>query len=124
MARATMESVGYWMQIYGKAIYNGRPYIARHGQRDFILRDIRDPKTYYLFKYDLSCTGDHNVSVTDQGNGVVSFDGFEQTVSSIAWMDSHQPLDFSQSENTLTVGCTGFPYGKNHCVRVAEIKTI
>jgi alpha-L-fucosidase len=124
MARATMESVGYWMQIYGKAIYNGRPYIARQGQRDFILRDIRDPKTYYLFKYDLSCTGDHNVSVTDQGNGVVSFDGFEQTVSSIAWMDSHQPLDFSQSENTLTVGCTGFPYGKNHCVRVAEIKTI
>jgi alpha-L-fucosidase len=124
MARATMESVGYWMQIYGKAIYNGRPYIARQGQRDFILRDIRDPKTYYLFKYDLSCTGDHNVSVTDQGNGVVSFDGFEQTVSSIALMDSHQPLDFSQSENTLTVGCTGFPYAKNHCVRVAEIKTI
>ena len=28
MARATMEAIGRWMSIYGKAIYNGRPYIA------------------------------------------------------------------------------------------------
>ena len=45
MPRAIMDSVGYWMSIYGKAIYNGRPYIATEGKRDFILRDINDEKT-------------------------------------------------------------------------------
>ena len=122
MARAMMSSVGYWMSIYGKAIYNGRPYLAEVGRRDFILRDIKDGKTFYLFKYDLGSRCDKNVTVASGGDGVVRFDGFAGEVESVAWMDNGQALDFTHEGETLTVACATYPYGQNHCVRVAEIK--
>lgn len=123
MSRAIMHTVGCWMRLYGKAVYNGRPYLAEVGRRDFILRDIKDEKTFYLFKYDLGCHGDQNVTVASGGDGVVRFDGFAGEVESVAWMDNGQALDFTCAGQTLTVACTTYPYGQNHCVRVAEIRT-
>ena len=122
MSRATMECVGYWMNIYGKAIYNGRPYIAEVGKRDFMLRDIKDEKTFYVFKYDLGMGGDTNVAL-DGGNAtVVEFAGFEGEVESVKWMDNSQSLDFAVENGTLRIACPNFRYGQSHCVRVAEIK--
>jgi alpha-L-fucosidase len=123
MARATMESIGHWMRIYGEAIYNGRPYIAKIGVKDFILRDIKDEKTFYLFKYGLGCSGDQNVTIANGGNNVVTLDGFYYDVESVAWMDNGQRLDFTCVNGVLTVACIAYPYGTNHCVRVAKIIT-
>ena len=121
MPRAIMDSVGYWMSIYGKAIYNGRPYIATEGKRDFILRDINDEKTYYLFKYDLSMGGDINVALDKDSSGLAEFDGFEKQIESIKWIDDGTDLNFAQNGSSIKVGCSSFRYGKSHCVRVAEI---
>lgn len=124
MARAMMDGVGRWMDMYGEAIYNGRPYIARVGMKDFILRDIKDEHTFYLFKYDLSQRGDQHVTIaTGNGNDTVVLDGFEYEVESVAWMDNGQALDFKCEDGVLTVACISYPYGMNHCVRVARIKT-
>ncbi|MBE6646378.1 MAG: alpha-L-fucosidase [Ruminococcaceae bacterium] len=122
MSRAMMDAVGYWMSIYGKSIYNGRPYIVVEGKRDFILRDIKDPNTFYLFKYNLGMGGDTNVALDGGAAGVVEFDGFGETIESVNWMDDGAALNFSQNGTNIKVGCPNFRYGKSHCVRVAEIK--
>ena len=122
MSRAIMDAVGYWMSIYGKAIYNGRPYIVVEGKRDFILRDIKDPKTFYLFKYNLGMGGDTNVALDGGAAGIVEFDGFEETAESVRWLDDGADLNFEQNGTNIKIGCNNFRYGKSHCVRVAEIK--
>ena len=122
MATATMMAIGQWMNIYGRAIYNGRPYIVHAEQRDFILRDIKDEKTFYAFKYDLGIGGSANVTIENGGSGVAVFDGFEHEVASIHWMDNGQTLAFEQKQGCLRIACNNFCYGTNHCVRVAEIK--
>ena len=121
MSRAILDSIGHWMSIYGKAVYNGRPYIAIEGKKDFILRDIKDEKTYYLFKYDLGVGGDVNVALDQSSSGVVEFEGFENQIESVKWMDNGTALNFAQKGSNIKIGCSNFPYGKSHCVRVAEI---
>ena len=122
MARATMEAIGRWMSIYGKAIYNGRPYIAEEGKKDFILRDVYDEKTLYLFKHGLGVNGDANVTLVNGGRGVAELSGFEGEIDSVRWMDNGQELEYSVTDGNLSVACNDFMYGQSLCVRVAEIK--
>ena len=122
MATATMTVIGRWMDIYGRAVYNGRPYIAREGQRDFILRDAQDESTFYLFKYGLGIGGSANVTIENGGDGVAVFEGVERKVLSVTWMDDGRALAFDQEQGRLRVACDNFRYGKNHCVRVAKIQ--
>ena len=87
-----------------------------------MLRDIKDEKTFYAFKYDLGMGGDTNVAL-DGGNAVIAeFDGFEGEVQSVKWMDNSHDLDFAVEDGKLRIACTNFRYGQSHCVRVAEIK--
>ena len=123
MAKAIMEAIGRWMSIYGRAIYNGRPYIAEDGKKDFVLRDAADEKTFYLFKHDLGVGGDSNVTLETCGNRVAVLSGFEGEIERVRWMDDGKDLDFSFENGKLSVACTDFIYGQNLCVRVAEIKT-
>jgi alpha-L-fucosidase len=123
MAKAIMEAIGRWMSIYGRAIYNGRPYIAEDGKKDFVLRDVADEKTFYLFKHDLGVGGDSNVTLETCGSRVAVLSGFEGEIERVRWMDDGKDLDFSFENGKLSVACTDFIYGQNLCVRVAEIKT-
>ena len=120
MARATMESVGYWMQIYGKAIYNGRPYIAYNDKQEFVLKDINDEKTAYIFKFNVQSGGDVNVSLGFKEDGATTLERFDAKVESIKWMDNNEELAFTQNGDTLQVNFTNFTYGQSLCVRVAK----
>ena len=122
MARATMEAIGRWMSVYGKAIYNGRPYIAEEGKKDFVLRDVNDEKTLYLFKHGLGVKGDANVTLVNGGRGVAELSGFSGEIESVRWMDNGQELEYSVTDGKLSVACNDFMYGQSLCVRVAEIK--
>jgi alpha-L-fucosidase len=122
MARATMESIGRWMSVYGRAIYNGRPYIAEEGKKDFVLRDVSDEKTLYLFKHGLGVKGDANVTLVNGGRGVAELSGFSGEIESVRWMDNGQELEYSVTDGKLSVACNDFMYGQSFCVRVAEIK--
>ena len=122
MARATMDSIGRWMSIYGRAIYNGRPYIAEEGKKDFVLRDVNDEKTFYLFKHGLGVNGDANVTLVNGGRGMAELSGFDGEIESIRWMDNGQELEYSVEDGKLSVACNDFRYGQSLCVRVAEIK--
>jgi len=122
MAKATMETIGYWMEIFGRAIYNGRPYITLDGKKEFVLRDVKDEKLFYAFKYNLGIGGNPNVTLENAGNNLLVFDGFEGEVKSVKWMDNSQELKFSQEDSKLSIACTNYRYGQSYCVRVAEIR--
>lgn len=124
MQEATMECIGRWMDIFGKSIYNGRPYITYDNKRDFILKDIKDEKTYYIFKFELGKKPtEDNVTVDFNDESVSRFPDFNAgEIEKITWMDNGETLQFEQDASLLKVFCTGFIYGISYCVRVAEIK--
>ena len=110
------------MSTYGRAIYNGRPYIAEEGKKDFLLRDVNDKKVLYLFKHGLGVNGDANVTLVNGGRGIAKFSGFDEEIESIRWMDDLHELEYSVTNGQLSVACPDFQYGQSLCVRVAEIK--
>jgi len=120
--KGILECIGCWMNIYGKAIYNGRPYLTYAEKRDFVLRDIQDPKTLYLFRFDIGSKGSANVSLGFQENADNLLSGITEEVISVTWMDNGEELSFTQQDHTLAVNFTPFRYGHSHCVRVAEAK--
>jgi alpha-L-fucosidase len=78
----------------------------------------------YLFVYNLSVEGDAHVSIGGSGNGMRSFSNINMQVKSVRWLDNDEPLKFASSGDAglLTVNATGFPYGTNLVVRIAEVE--
>jgi len=116
-----MNIIGKWMNIYGEAIYEGKPYPARGMGNNFILK-AKD--ALYLFFFDLSVHGSSDVVTGDTGKfyGAYSFGNVSDEVESIEWMDNGEKLDFIQGDDILSVNATGFPYWISTCVRVARAK--
>ena len=120
MQKGIMESIGRWMSTYGDAIYNGRPYIAYNDKQEFVLKDINDEKTAYIFKFNVQSGGDVNVSLGFKEDGATTLERFDAKVESIKWMDNNEELAFTQNGDTLQVNFTNFTYGQSLCVRVAK----
>ncbi|MBE6766509.1 MAG: alpha-L-fucosidase [Ruminococcaceae bacterium] len=122
MQKGIMECIGKWMNVFGRAIYNGRPYRTYAGRREFLLRDAKSPKTAYLFAFDLKqSSGNKNVSLDSDSNTFLPLLEIDKEVESICWMDNDEKLDFRQQGDELILAPEGFAYGTNLCVRVAEI---
>ncbi len=120
MQRATMECIGRWMKIYGRAVRNGRPFLRYGDKREFLLRDVSDPSVAYLFKF--ANRRFIEVDPAAGEDGTLSFDRVPLPVGSIRWMDNGEELHFEQSGGSVNVALTPFPYGRSYCVRVAEVK--
>ena len=97
-------------------------YNPEKGKKDFVLRDVNDEKTLYLFKHELDVGGDANVTLVNGGRGVAELSGFSGEIESVRWMDNGQELEYSVNDGKLSVACNDFRYGQSLCVRVAEIK--
>ncbi len=117
---ALLEGIGGWINATGNAIYTGKPCSICSENKNFALKD-RDK--YYLYIHDLSTIGDSNVIVEGGGTGWKQFSGAKDigTVKSIKWTDNNESLEFTQDGDILNVNCTGYEYGKNLVVRVAEV---
>ena len=120
MQKGIMECIGRWMSTYGTAIYNGRPYITYKDKKEFVLKDINDDNTAYIFKFDVKSGGDVNVSLGFKEEGAITLDKFDKTVESIKWMDNDEELAFSQKDDAVSINFTNFTYGQSLCVRVAK----
>ena len=66
--------------------------------------------------------GDANVTVDGNGLGPKNFDRVKGKVQSVRWTDNVEELSFTQDSEHLTVNATGYPYGRNYVVRVAEVE--
>lgn len=114
-----LKIMGRWMDLFGEAVYEGKPYYTNDKNEDFALK--ADDGTIYLFVYNLKIKGSENV-VTDTTNGLEREFICDKKVQSIEWMDNGEQLSFTQDGNKLSVSCTGFNYGSHYCVRVARVK--
>lgn len=117
MQKAILHGIGDWIRATGDGIYTGKPCGVAGEGKNFALRD---GNKMYLYIHDLSIVGDANVTVASGGAGAKTFTGVEGTVKSVRWTDCEEALHFTQDGSQLTVDCTGYPYGKNLVVRVAE----
>lgn len=123
MQEATMECIGKWMSIYGKAIYNGRPYIVYEDTRDFLLKDVKDEKTAYLFRFKPGVKGgDAHVTLEFNSDNQITYKNIDREIEKISWMDNGYAVPFEQKDGELCANLDGYHYGTHYCVRVAEIK--
>ena len=116
MSNALLGLIGKWMDIYGEAIYNGRPLWYRDGISNFVLKT---EKNVYFFCFDLKIRGSAHV-VSNQKNKGFKFDNFNLDVKNLHWMDNGEELEFNLDNGDLFVDFTGFTYGNDFCVRVAK----
>lgn len=117
----TLRRVGQWVAKYAEPIYQGEPVDCRCPNDDFLLRV---ENTYYLFVHELSRKGDENVTMSEAGEDKRQIEGFDQTVRAVRWLDNNEKLEFVQDRQSghLAIECTGYPYGSDLVVRVAQIE--
>lgn len=114
-----LKIMGRWMEVYGEAVYEGKPYIFDEKNKHFILKG--ENNCLYIFVYDLGRRGSEDVVDEDGDTMKHTFVGVSEKIKKIQWMDEPEnEIIFSQDENKLNLTFTGFPYGRAHCVRVAK----
>ena len=113
---------GRGMRLYGPAVYEGRPDNICGEADDFGLKGQDGEK--YLFCFELPIDGNAGVTVNRGGGRARRFTGIHEKVSSVRWMDNGEELSFEQDcdGGILTVNASGFSYGENYVVRVAEVR--
>jgi alpha-L-fucosidase len=119
---ACLEKVGRWAAMAQNVLYRGRPVEAACRGRDFLLEADGN---WYCFVHDLGITGGHaDVTLAMGGNGPRSISGITRPVRRISWLDNGEELSFTQNSASgiAAMDCTGYPYGVNWVVRIAQIE--
>ena len=118
---AALRRVGQWVHLHQAALYGGHPQPFTCTGRDFVT--AVDGRLYY-FAFDLSIRGHANVTVGTGGAGPRAIKGLQQPIKSVTWLDNGESLAFTQNlaQEIAAIDCTGYPYGTNLVVRVAEIE--
>ena len=113
-----MAILGRWMQIYGEAIYEGKPHPATCvNSKNFVLKG---ENCLYFFVSNPGIAGDANVTVDGGGDTDFTFRGICESVESVRWMDNGEELAFQSKDGVFSLDATKYPYGTNTCVRVAK----
>ena len=116
---AALRRVGEWIATHPEAIYDARPSAIQGSGADFALET---DDCVYLFIHHLSRGGDEHVSLGGGGAGPRGFTNVEREVSSARWLDNDEALRFAQEQDLLCIEATGYPYGVDRVVRIAEIR--
>jgi alpha-L-fucosidase len=120
LQEALLETVGDWIGVFAPALYTAKPSgISGHGS-DFGLTG--DNGKLYFFVHNLAVSGDWNVTIPFGGVGPRTFTGVSQPIRSVRWLDNGEELPFVQdaAADLFAFQATGYPYGVDYVVRVAE----
>ena len=113
-----MKLIGRWMDLFGEAIYQGKPHAATcDNSKNFVLKS---DDALYFFIHDLKIGGNSHVTVDGAASGDFIFRSIKENVESVTWMDNGENLSFKTENNTISLFATGYPYGTHTCVRVAK----
>lgn len=114
-----LKIIGRWMNIFGEAIYNGKPYIYEQDSKHFILKG--EDSSLYIFVYNLGQRGNRHVVTNGSKEITHIFNSVGEKIKEIRWMDEPEyELEFEQKDDKLRVKFPGVPYGCSYCVRVAK----
>lgn len=118
--RELMNIMGKWIDIYGEAVYNGKPHPAVcSNPKNFVLRG---DDYLYFFVHDLGIGGDKHVTVEEECDGNFVFSNIDEDIESIQWMDNGEELEFKWDNDQFSLYATNYTYGTSTCVRVAKAK--
>ncbi|WP_248517967.1 alpha-L-fucosidase [Salinarchaeum laminariae] len=117
---AALKRAGEWVAMHGDVLYEGQPIDCETPGRDAVLET--DDDLYYL-AFDLSVSGNEDVTVSGGGTGPRAVKGLGRDVGGGRWLDSGEELQVCSSEDgeITTIDCTGYPYGTDTVVRIAEL---
>ncbi len=118
---ATLRRVGQWVELHGAAIYEAKPTDIQCQGRDFVLQN---GQRLFYFAHDLSRGGSAHVATAGGGNGPRALNRLQIPIRGARWLDSGETLSWTQNleAGIGALGCTGYPYGSNLVVRVAEME--
>ena len=118
MSKAILEVIGKWMNKYGEAIYDGRPFWKKVGKPCFVLKS---EDAAYFFRLKLRfCSNDNAILDGDKTSGEFEFEDFNLNVENIRWMDNGEKLEYRKTNNGLCVNFTPYRYGNDYVVRMAK----
>ncbi len=112
-----LMGIGRWIKTCGQSIYKAKPCGVQGVDEDF---GLRNGNKIYFYVHELSINGVSSVTVKGGGVGNRDFTGVPGRISNLHWVDNDEVLEFTQDGSTVTMNCTGYPYGMNLVVRVAE----
>ena len=117
---ATLRLVGRWCHTFADAIYDGvtpAPGVECAGQ-DFVTQ--KGDKWYYFVNH-LSVKGHWDTGLAVKGAGPRAIKGVERAIKGARWLDNGEELEVKQDGDEAAIKCTGYPYGTDYVIRVAEI---
>jgi alpha-L-fucosidase len=117
---ALLKRLGQWVDQHATPVYQGNNVDVQCQGQDFVLE--AEGKWYY-FVFNLGVAGHDDVTTGLTGTGPRALKGVQQHIKSARWMDSSQELTVIQDvdKGLASIDLTGFPYGSNLVVRVAEL---
>lgn len=118
LERATLERMGAWTRLYADALYEPVPCAVECSGKDFVLRS---GDCLYWFVFDLETLGHADVTVRSGDELRRTAKGIMEPIDTVRWLDDDTRLEFSQSDAGLSVEFSGYSYGENRVVRVAEL---
>lgn len=118
---ALLRKVGQWVALHAEPISHGKPLDCTCTGRDFLLKVGR--KRYY-FAFDLGIAGHGDVTVAGSSTGVRAIQGLRQPVRAARWLDNGERLALIHDRRQALTALhgSGFPYGTQLVVRVAELQ--
>ena len=117
-SKAILEIIGKWMDKYGEAIYDGRPFLRADGTPCYALKS---DKHVYFFCPKLRFSANENAIMdAEKFAGEVEFKNFNLDVENIRWMDNGEALDSKKAGSSLTINFIPYRYGNDYVVRVAK----
>ncbi|MDX6765801.1 MAG: alpha-L-fucosidase [Candidatus Methylacidiphilales bacterium] len=120
---AALRRVGDWLKLFGSSVREGKPVPGVQCQgKDFLLRAGKD---FYYFAFNLPIKGNEHVTVGGGSGGLRAIRGLNQKIVAARWLDSDESLSWTQDvgKGLCAVDCTGYPYGTQLVVRVAQLRT-
>lgn len=112
-----LEALSVWTDQVRDIFYDAERSDIDAGGRNFALE--QGGRTYLFVFGFCGPESEHSASLT--GSGRISLRGVGRSVKSVRWRDNGRELRFSQDGDCVTVDASGFEYGRNLIVRVAEI---
>lgn len=117
--RGILDLISIWMEQVRDIFYDAETTDIDAGSRNFVLEA---KGKYYLFVFDNT----NPESEHDTANPVsekIILRGMPRRIKTVKWRDNGCELAFSNNENgEALIEATGFEYGRNLIVRVAEIE--
>ncbi len=117
---AVLRILGRWTAMAGDVLYEGKPVAARCAAPDFLLNT--GDRLFY-FAHDLTQQGSEHVVVGGSGPSPRSIRGLRTRLGSARWVDdgSEVPILQNGDASLITLDCSGYSYGTDLVVRVAEL---